>query len=300
MRQQAGVGSKVRPRTAHQQGDGRGRTAVGTSLRRAEDGQRRPGGQDRANLRQRDLAPVVSPSESGWGPGRGRGRDRDGTERSSHLPPPGSGLAGTRQPVPPRWPRLLSGSLPGHPARARPPSSYGSPRGPHAGAADRGAGGACAVATGRPGGRGRAAGGAGSRRRAAPGFAAGGSPFYPVCLEAAPPSPGSAFLVPTTPSKLSSHPTAVLWVFSWPRGREFPRPPPRCFGLVESLCVRLKSLVHVDLSTSQSHVQRTSPQPREKFLKLNCTNFNSPKQPLDLPLFSSSSQTCFSEQHLRI
>lgn len=66
--------------------------------------------------------------------GKGRrqekGRDRVGAELSSHLPPPGSALAGTQRPVPPSWPRLFRAPFRVTRRLHARPGTYGSHRGP--------------------------------------------------------------------------------------------------------------------------------------------------------------------------
>lgn len=111
MRQQAGSGSKVRPKLEDQQGRGKG------PLRQWERvwGDGRMGG-----VRSEDGARTERISESktsairGVGRGPGRERDRVRAELSSHLPPPGVALAGTQQPGPtvpvPPPQQLASGS----------------------------------------------------------------------------------------------------------------------------------------------------------------------------------------------
>lgn len=143
MRQQVGVGGKIRPELAGPGAVEEARIATGTGLgggvRMERRGRRRLTG---PNESQQDLAPVVSPTESGQGTGEGT-RQGPGRRRTLLSPPTARlGPAGTqrwscrpgpavlvppswpRRPgpsvlTPPSWPRLLSSSLPGHVASAR-------------------------------------------------------------------------------------------------------------------------------------------------------------------------------------
>lgn len=120
-----GAGSKVRPQLAERQAGRRrpgrrweqvwGWGERGKGETRGPGRLTRPGDSQEAGPGSRRR-----PKKTGRGAGEGEGKDWVHAELSSHLPPPGSALAGTPRPVPPSWPRPLSGSLPGHTASARP------------------------------------------------------------------------------------------------------------------------------------------------------------------------------------
>lgn len=189
MRQQVGVGGKIRPELAGPGAVEEARIATGTGLggrvRMERRGRRRLTG---PNESQQDLAPVVSPTESGQGTGEGT-RQGPGRRRTLLSPPTARlGPAGTQRwscrpgpavLVPPSWPRRPGPASSAAPFRVTSrvhalPGGYGSHRGPQpsAAAAQRASGacvvlgGCCAGASGRGGGGG---GGVSGRLPAEPG-----------------------------------------------------------------------------------------------------------------------------------
>lgn len=114
---------KVRPKLAERQGrcgpERRWEQVWGGG--RGEGGNTRSEGADKTGRFSGNKTWL--PSSPHYSGVRGRGGRRQGSgPRGTLRSPPTArlGSAGTPRPVPPSWPRLLSSSLPGHTARARP------------------------------------------------------------------------------------------------------------------------------------------------------------------------------------